>query len=323
MFATNLISENEVDFSANAVDLNLSTEANIRASSGIALGIGAYSGHLEIQYPMGLDANTTSYLKIDTEEDLLPSLLGGSLGGLLADISGSLLIGNQEFSLEAKNGNDLILEGHSNVLGDFGTNNLGVVVNGNNDYFIAVTPDQSYDGLRLTNRVGSLLGLNNVRTLSVSGGFSTQGNNACGTPGYTSFDGSGLTLDLLNLGGAGVTNPNLAIDADSATFSQLGLGIIGVAAEIEQTVYFDTPSYSNDNVYVQLAIDPSLLQLGIANNIEIIAQNGSNTPVFSGSLASLLNFDFIGNIARQRYCDNRFLPPVPRSPGLRSAYLPY
>ena len=81
-FATTINSEDEVDNSANAIDGNLSTQATIRANSGIAVGIGAYDGHLELEFPSTLLSNTQSFVKIDTEENLLPSLLGGSLGGL-------------------------------------------------------------------------------------------------------------------------------------------------------------------------------------------------------------------------------------------------
>ena len=241
-YATSISSENHVIGSNNSIDSNLATKADIEANSGIALGIGAYSGHLELEYPAPLTANTTTYIKFETEDDLLSSLLGGNLGNLLSNISGVLLQGNQEFTIEAKNGSNTVLQGDSNVPTGFSTNDLRVVVNGSNDYFLVVTPSDTYDRINLTNKVGSLISLNNTRNLNVYGAFYTEGNSSCGLPAYTSFDGNGLTLDLLNIGGAGVTNPNLAIDGDPGTFSQMGLGLIGIAADIEQTIYFDTPS---------------------------------------------------------------------------------
>ena len=45
-FATSIVSEDEVDNSSNAIDANLATQATIRASSGLAAGIGAYDGYL-------------------------------------------------------------------------------------------------------------------------------------------------------------------------------------------------------------------------------------------------------------------------------------
>tara|TARA_R110002051_G_scaffold94647_6_gene164535 strand:+ start:471 stop:3716 length:3246 start_codon:yes stop_codon:yes gene_type:complete len=293
IFSSTISSELEVDNSGNSIDENLATFASVRASSGIALGIGSYSGHLELQYPSLLSPNTTSYIKVSSDDDLLPFLLGGNLGNLLANIGGSVLLGNQEFTVEAKNVNTNVLQGNSNNPTDFATNLLKVVVDANNDYFIAVSPDVAYDRIRFTNRIGSLLGLNNTRSLNVYDSFYTSGTSSCGLPSYTSFSGSGLSLDLLNIGGAGVSDPGFAIDNNSNTFSQLSLGIIAVAGEIEQTFYFDAASNITDNSYISLAINPSLLQVGIADNIQIEGFNGSE-ELFSGTLSSLLNIDLLG-----------------------------
>lgn len=293
-FATDIISEDEVDNSANAVDGNLSTSGTVRASTGIALGIGAYAGHLEVEFPSTLPSNTTSYIKLETEDDLLPLLLGGSLGGLLSDIAGVVLIGNQEFTVTVKNNATTVMEESSSDANPFTTDMLRVVTNVDNDYFLAMAPDSDYNRVRLTNSIGSLIGLNNTRELSVFGAFHGADPALCGTPTYTSFDGSGLNLDLLDLGGAGVTDPHLAMDGDPGTFSEVGLGVLGVAASIEQTFYFDTPSETGENYYITLAINPSLLQAGIADNIEVIAQDGAETPVFSDSLSNLLNADLLG-----------------------------
>ncbi len=293
-FATNITSESEVDNSANAIDGNLSSFASIRASSGIAIGIGSYDGHLEVEFPSTLAQNTQSFVKIETEDDLLPSLLGGSLGGILSDVLGAVLIGNQEFTVTIKNNDTEILEESSSDTDAFSTDYLRVVTDANGNYYMALAPAADYNRVRLTNHIGSLLGLNNTRNLDAFGAYHGADPNLCGTPTYTSFDGSGLSLDLLGLGGAGVTNLELAIDGDLDTASEIGLGILGVAASIEQTVYFDSLSESGDNFYIRLAIDPSLLSLGLADNIQVMAQNGSNSPIFSESLSALLDLDLLG-----------------------------
>ncbi|WP_234416251.1 gliding motility-associated C-terminal domain-containing protein [Flagellimonas amoyensis] len=292
-FATTIISEDEVDNAANAIDGNLSTSATVRANSGVALGLGAYAGHLEMEFPSTLPTNTTSYVKLETEDDLLPLLLGGSLGGLLSDIVGVLLIGNQEFTVAVKNNAATVMEESSGDVSPFSSDMLRVVTNVDNDYFLAMAPNSDYNRVRLTNRIGSLIGLNNTRELSVFGAYHGPDLALCGTPTYTSFDGSGLTLDLLNLG-AGVTDPHLAIDGDLGTSSELGLGILGVAASIEQTVYFDTLSEAGENFYIRLGVDPELVQVGLLNNIQAIVQNGAQSPLFSGSISSLLALDLLG-----------------------------
>lgn len=292
-FATNISDESNVDNSNNSIDEDLTTSAAVRASSGSLLGIGAYSGYLELQYLNAIPANTTNYIKINTEDEILPFLLGGNLGNLLADIGGVVLLGNQQFLIEVKNGTTTILDGSSSNPNDFSTDAMRAVVNQNGDYFIAVTPDSAYDNIRLTNNLGSLVGLGNTKTLEVFGSFYGNGTIDCGTPSFTSFDGNGITLDLLNIGGAGVTNPENAIDNDISTASELSLGLIAVAADVEQTFYFDSLSNATDQVYIVMAIDPSLLQVGLLDNINVEGSNGTNQQ-FSENLSSLLDLDVLG-----------------------------
>ncbi|NMH27391.1 Ig-like domain-containing protein [Flavobacterium silvaticum] len=292
VYAQSISSQSNTDNASNATDANLTTRARVRASSGLALGIGAYSGHLELQYPATVPANTTSYIKIQTDDELLPSLLGGSLGGLLANVAGAVLIGNQEFTIQAKNNSTVVLQGDSQDIGEFSTNRLRIVTDPTGDYYIAITPAQAYNRVRFTNRIGSLLGLFNVRNLDVYDAFYISSADNCGRPSYTSYDGSGITLDLLNLSGAGVTNAQNAIDTNLNSYSQLSLGILGVAASIEQTAYFDGPSNANDQFNIRMRLDPSLLEVGVANSIQLVAQNGPNT-VQTITLSSLLNAELL------------------------------
>ncbi len=292
-FATSVNSESNTDNSANSIDEDLNTFATINSSSGLALGLGAYSGYLELQYSNTVPANTTSYVKIDSEDELLPFLLGGNLGNLLANIGGIVLLGNQQFVVEAKDGTTTVLEGISTDPNDFSTNSLRTVINENGDYFLAVTPSLSYDNIKLTNSLGSLVGLYNTKDLNVYGSYYGDGTLDCGIPSFTSYDGSGLNLDLLGIGGAGVTNPEDAIDGDLTTASNLSLGIISVLGAIEQTFYFDNVSNATDQVYITLGIDPSLLDVGLLSNINVETYNGSNLQN-SGNLSALLDLDLLG-----------------------------
>ncbi|MBU2996768.1 gliding motility-associated C-terminal domain-containing protein [Cellulophaga baltica] len=292
-FANIVSSESNVENSNNSVDEDLITNAIVKANSGLALGLGAYSGHLELQYPSIVQENTTSYIKLNSDDELLQYLLGGNLGNLLANIGGVVLLGNQEFIVEAKNGDITVLQGNSNDSNNFSTNNLRTVINEFGDYFLAITPSVAYDNIRLSNSLGSLVGLNNSKDLYVYGSYYGNGTLNCGTPSFTSYDGNGLNLDLLGIGGAGVTNPEYAIDDDITTASNLSLGIISVLGDIEQTFYFDNVSNATDQVYLTLGIDPSLLDLGLLSNINVETYNGTD-QLYSGDLSTLIDLDLLG-----------------------------
>jgi len=294
-FATNLV-DIDTDHVVNgsfAVDGDLNTTAELEANSGLALGIGAYDSFIEIGYDTPVAANTTTFIRIDTQDELLRVLLGGGLGNLLGDVLGVVLIGNQEFTVEARSGTTTVLSADSSDPNTFDSPRVRVVTDVSGAMYIAMTPNQSYSSIRITNTIGSLLGLGNTRTLNVRGAFYNSGALACNDPLYTSYDGDGLSLDLLQLGGAGVNNPENAIDNDPNSFSELSLGVLDVAASIEQIVYFGVLSQPTEDFKISLRVDPTLLALGVVNNITFEAYNGP-TLVSSSSLSSLLNLDLLG-----------------------------
>ncbi|WP_254796118.1 beta strand repeat-containing protein, partial [Leeuwenhoekiella marinoflava] len=110
----------------------------------------------------------------------------------------------------------------------------------------------------------------------------------CNAPSFTTFEVNGLGLL-----GAGVTNPNNAIDGDPLTFSQLNLGVVGVAASVEQEIYFASVTQASEDFKISLKVNPALLAVGVANNIIFEAYNGP-TLVSTSSLSSLLNLDLLG-----------------------------
>ena len=310
VYATQVVSETYTTSSGSAVDGSLSTSATVSAGAGLVAGIGGYSGYIELSYPELLPANTTSYVKIQTQDNLLPALLGGSLGGVLANVLGAVLIGNQEFTIQAKNGNNVLLQGDSQDLGEFATERLRVVTDQTGDFYIAITPAQQYNRIRVRNRLGSLLGLFNTRTLQVFESFYVSGSDDCGIASFTSFTGDGTNLDLLNLGSVGVTNPQNAIDGNLNNFSQISLGILAVNASIQQTVYFNRLSEAGEEFNIRLKVDPSLLALGVGNSIQIIASNGTTT-VDTRTLNSLLNLDLLTLLQGNQTATIPFAPTSP------------
>lgn len=290
---------------------NLTTFATVKANSGLALGLGAYNGYIELQFPSTLPANTTSYVKIETQDDLLGSLVGGNLGELLAAVLGVVLTGNQEFTVEAKNVNTTVLQGSSQVAGNFATDRLRIIQNAAGEYFIMLTPDQTYNRIRITNRTGgSLLGLGSVKTLDVYGAFYDTAPANCGQPLYTSYTNTGATLTVpLLQAGDGVANPERAIDADQTNFSTLSMGALGVAGTIEQTVYFEGLSLASDSFTVRLRLAQNLLDLNVANSIRIRSYNGG-TLVTDVPLSTLLSLNLLTPVGGQIMA----VPVVPGAP---------
>lgn len=308
IYASSITSEDHVVNSAMAKDGDMATNARLTASSGVALGFGAYQGHIELKFTGVLPANTTSYVKIASEDNLLPFLLGGDLGGLLADVAGTLLLGNQEFNVQAKNNATIVLQGDSSDPADFDGEALKVLINAQGEYFLAITPTVPYDRIRITTSIGAVLGIFNTRWLDVYEAYYVSNPANCGTPAFTSYGGSGITLDALELASAGVENPQFAIDADQNNFSVLSQGVLGVAGTIEQTVYFEGLSDAADQYSLRIRLAQTLLDLNIANTIRVKAANGANI-VYDESLQTLLTLNLLG-------LSGSTITTIPVSPGV-------
>ncbi|MCK0132656.1 Ig-like domain-containing protein, partial [Flavobacteriaceae bacterium F08102] len=309
-YAQVIVDQNHTIDQENAVDGDLSTRALVRASSGDLFGFGAYTGHLELAFNQNIAAHTTTYIKIDADENILTALLGGSLGNLIADVTGHLLIGNQEFRVQAFSGTTPVLTVNSQVDGDFAQERARIVVNANNEYFIALTPNQSYNRIKLTNRLGSVIGFGNTKELGVYGAYVSTSPDPCSPAAYTSYSGEGLNIDVLNTGDVGVSNPQFVLDSESSNYARMSMGIASVASSIEQTVYFEGTSNATDTYSIRLKLDPSLLTAGIANAIHFIAKNGAN-EVARTTLAGLLNTDLLTLLQGNFIVDIPFSPGVP------------
>jgi gliding motility-associated-like protein len=281
-----------VDNSANAISSSETTFAQLNSYGGIAVGLGAYSGQLELKFTNTVAAGVTTYVRINADAGLLKSLLGGSLGNLLANVVGSVVLGNHYFNVQARNGATTVLSGNSST--PFTTDNLKLVQDANGYYYLALTPTLAYDRVYIQDVTNALLlGTNNNTQVYYAFYNSTASSNPCLQGFSTSFDGTGLTLDLLQLGNAGVINPQRAIDADTTNYSELGLGALAVAGSISQDIYFENLSVATDEFHVKLQSAPALLNVGLANNITITTFNGS-TQVSSQVLNTLLSTDLLG-----------------------------
>ncbi|WP_339876588.1 hypothetical protein [uncultured Algoriphagus sp.] len=264
------------------------------ANSGAIAGLGSYKSVLDLGFGHTIPANTTTYIRINGDESLFQSLLGGSLGDLLSEVLGSVLFGQQEIIIEARTSSYPVLSRSS--IDGFDTNRVRLVSDESGNFYVAIKPNASYDRIRITNKASSVAGFNKTYLLDVYHAFYYPPDPCGGQPIFTSYDGSGISLEVLEANSA-VESLNLAIDSDlDNTFSEISLGVVGVAGTVEQMIYFNSPVQPGNEVLISMATGSSLLDLGLLNHVELVAyNNGSVVSVTSAS--SLLELDVLGLLA--------------------------
>src|SRR5690606_18613852 len=282
-----LVSHEYANFPFNAVDGDPGTYAVLEATSGSLLGIGAYTGSIRLGYQGTIPANTTSYLKIDMGDDgLLSSLLDGSLGGLLGSNLANVLFGNHYFPIDVYDDldetSDPILSGSSaNV---FNGLPIRIVQDKFGEYYVAITPTTAYQSVKITEHFPSLVGAEASRTMKVYGLCYSTGSEECEQSFSTFSESSGISLGLLGIGEAGVTDAQYAIDGDIATASKISVGAVGVAASMMQHVQFLGLSTDRDHFRVKMKMQSSgVVSADLIGSIMIEAYDG-DTKVFSQRL---------------------------------------
>lgn len=274
--ATDLIDFDNVDFAQRAVDNNNESYATLYADSGDLLGTPT-AGYLEMDLGQTLDANKTTYVRIGYDEDVLDLLLGGSLG-LIADLANNLLLGNQYIQVEAKNGNTPVLDEKSSDAFEGNADGVVTIVEDNiGRYYLAITPNASYDRIRITNHVSALLPTGRKASLDVYSACFETGDDTCFPANFTSYKGGGVNLSVGQLSEVGVKDPYKAISENSSEYSEINLGIAGIAANVYQTIYFSQPSQADDHVQIRLMIEPSsALSLDLLGSYKIKFFNGTD-----------------------------------------------
>ncbi|WP_316791086.1 putative Ig domain-containing protein [Pedobacter frigoris] len=284
----------------------------IISNAGLALGLASFQGELELKFPSTVAAGKTSYIRINVANpDLLNTLLGGNLGNVLTNVVGSVVLGNRYFEAGARMGtgsvNNVTFGNSSNP---FSTENIKLIKDANGYYYIAITPTAAYDRVYIKDFTNAVLGLGANSYTDVYYAFHGDGTNPCVQAFATSYEGTGLTADLLGLGKAGVTDIERAIDADPDNYSQISLGALGVAGTISQNVYFETLSNAGDEFNVKIQVAPALLNAGLLNNVTLTAYNGA-TEVYTGNLSTLLDLDLLGLLNTGQPAAVPFAPGVP------------
>lgn len=273
-YAATVVSSTNTTTAGNAVDGNLTTRAVLLASCPSTAG----DAEITLEFNPGIAANTTAYIKIETQDALLSSLAQGSLGSLLGG-----LLGGQEFTVTAMNGATSVLSGNSNNASTFAAERLRIVRDVAGNYFIRITPDLAYNRIKIVNKYVPTLCLGGNRYLYVYDAFTITGSTVCGESVYTSTSAT----SVLSLTSTGVTNPVNVLTASTTDFSTLDIGVLGVGPSIEQSVYYEGPSNTTDVFGVRLSASASLLSLGIASNVSVIASY-QGAAVQTKTLAELI-----------------------------------
>ncbi|GGF18232.1 hypothetical protein GCM10011339_02690 [Echinicola rosea] len=271
------------------------------ASPGLLAGLGSYHGELELKYPLTIPANTTTYVRVDGSSGLFNLLLGGSLGNLLGDVLSLVALGEQEFTIIARNGNTEVFSRSTDQ--GFNIERARVITGADGNFYIAITPDAEYDRVFIENGSLSLIGLGDEVNLDVFTAYTYESASICGNPVGTSYDVSGVNLDLLNLSGSAADDLHLAIDGDESTFTALSPGVLSIAGVLEQHFYFDGIGKDTDEVMVTFSADPDVLDVNLLGNIELVAYNG-DTEVgrqdlenLGSELLGIAQLDLLGLLA--------------------------
>src|SRR3546814_17712559 len=94
---------------------------------------------------------------------MLKSLLGGTLGNIVGDLLGGVVLGNHYFTVDVNRA-----DGSTIVSGDsrdqFGDQSIKLVQDAEGRYYIAVTADEEYKSIRVTHELNSVVGLGETAT---------------------------------------------------------------------------------------------------------------------------------------------------------------
>ncbi|SFJ65662.1 Ig-like domain-containing protein [Myroides guanonis] len=286
-----VVSSEYVDDVANAVDANFDSYASIRSGSGILLGLGNQSGHLEAKFDSPVPAGKTTYVRIDYDKDVLSSLLAGSIGNVVSGLVNGLLLGNHYFEIQLRNGSTETLNTSSANLFSSSNGQVKLVRDKEGRYYIAIKAINAFTNIRITDKTDAVVGvLAPDKFLNIYSICFDNASDICNQAFSTSYDGSGITLGLLNLGKTGVINPQYAIDGSDTTFSEINLGLLSVAGSMSQYIHYNSLSDPHGVFKIKLALAASkTLNVDLLGAYEVLAYNGANEVYRKTLSAGLLN----------------------------------
>src|SRR5690606_8589161 len=221
---------------------------------------------------------------------------GGSLGDALGTVLGTVALGNQYIVIQAKDaaGNNVGLPQSS--MGGLNSQYLRLVKDKDGRYYLAVTAPGPYRSVRIEYHHTAVVGAMGSSSLNVYGMCRETEFDLCEQATFTSWDGDGIALDILDLTNGGVANPEFAIDDNSSNYSTLNLGAAAVGASVSQIVYFTSKSNAEDELRVRLQLaQPGILNVDLFGSSRLIFYDGEQ-EVKEMTLESGLinNLDLLG-----------------------------
>lgn len=277
--STTLLDAHNADNVQNLFDSDFDSYATLKSGAGVLLGLGnKYEGFVELGYDQPVAANTTSYIRIDFEQGILDALVSGSLGNIVSGLLDGLALGDHFFEVEVKDANGAVIESaSSNAVSAGGNNAIRVVQDQQGRYYIAVTPGQDYQSVKVTDKTNSALSLlAQPNTMNVYGMCHETSQDFCLAPFATSYEYTGLNLSVNDLSGAGVTNASNAINNNSTSYSEISNGTLGVGTSTKQWIFFNSVSEADDTALIKFKTGAGGVDLDVLGGLEIKAYLGND-----------------------------------------------
>lgn len=250
-----------------------------------------------------ISSGLTTYFRIGSAPTI--SGLSVPVGGLLGlsnvyDITGRGYTGASNYSLSGSGS-----ENAGSAAGSTGGTLTEFLIDEDGVWYIGVTPDASYNSVRLNVAFASglnLLSLDRELDVTVYSAFyyPAPTGTDCGIPIFTTPGETegvnlnlGSTTSLLAIDSA-IKNPQYAIDSDTTTYSRITSGALGIATSVSQTILFNGDGNSSDVVTARLSLPLSALTVGVLSNLTLTAYNDTTQVGTSKSLSDLLSVDLLG-----------------------------
>jgi hypothetical protein len=265
----------------NAVSVSLLDSAVVRSAKSI-LGLGAGGNtYLQLNFPGTIPAGSSAYIKIGTP----------TVTGLVTGLLGILSLSGSSIYVDACSYNGT----STSTVSASANNNLAMIRNASGELFLKITPPAaagSYNSLQLKVEAPVLELLVSAVSVPVYYGMYDNTTAVCSEqPVFTDIGSiSGVSVNL----STAVVNPQNAIDASTTTYSVLTTGTVTLGGTTSQTIFYNGLSSATDEVRVLLSIPPSILNLGLFNNIKVQTFNGTTaTSSVQTVTNSLLGLDLL------------------------------